>query len=72
MDNQVTKELPPEAQKVVKEIRAQMFNLESQLRNYLDGVLVGMGMASSNPEVNLDTMTVTIKGGDNAALDEVK
>ena len=71
MENQVTKELPLEAQRVIKEVKAQMFNLESQLKNFIDGVLVGMGMdVNSNPEVNLDTMTVTIKGGDEPALKE--
>jgi len=71
MENQVTKELPLEAQRVIKEVKAQMFNLESQLKNFIDGVLVGMGMdVNSNPEVNLDTMTVTIKGGEEPALKE--
>ena len=71
MGKQETVQLPIEAQKVVNEVRAQMNNLEMQLKNFIDGVLVGMGYdVTQNPTVDLSTMTVTIKGGDEPALKE--
>ena len=73
MAKQETVQLPIEAQKVVNEVRAQMSNLESQLKNFIDGVLVGMGYdVSQNPTVDLSTMTILlpIEGGDEPALKE--
>ena len=73
MTKQEPVQLPIEAQKVVNEVRAQMSNLESQLKNFIDGVLVGMGYdVSQNPTVDLSTMTILLptKGGDEPALKE--
>lgn len=61
MDSQETVKLPETAIKVVNEVKAQMANLEAQLRNYLDGVLAGMGYdVSQNPEVDLASMTIIL------------
>jgi len=57
------KPLPVAAQNNIKEIRAQMISLQTQLQQFVDGILIGMGLDISVPggiKVDLDSMTVTI------------
>lgn len=42
MDKTIT--LPIEAQKHINVIRGQMANLQSQLQQFIDGTLIGMGI----------------------------
>ena len=52
--------LPEAAQKHVQEIRGQMVSLQAQLQQFIDGLLIGMGLdIDKNPNVDLDAMTIT-------------
>jgi hypothetical protein len=56
-----TLEFPAAARKTVAEIRAQMISLQAQLQQFVDGVIVGMGLdIESNPQIDLDSMTITV------------
>jgi hypothetical protein len=52
-------------QKHLTALRKQILDLQAQTQQFVDGVLVGMGVdLSTNPTVDLETMTITIKTKD--------
>ena len=65
MEEQIKQEviqLPESARKTINEIRAQMISLQTQLQQFVDGVLVGMGFdVDQHPTVDLDAMTITFE-----------
>lgn len=55
-------ELPVSAQKHLKEIDAQIMNLKYQAEQFLDGVIIGMGidLQKNNVKVNFQEMTIDV------------
>jgi hypothetical protein len=53
--------LPEPAQNAIKEFRAQMISIQAQLQQFIDGMLIGMGVdIEQHPNVDLDAMTITV------------
>jgi hypothetical protein len=54
--------LPKKAQEHILEMRSQLVSIQAQLQQFVDGVLIGMGVdIEQNPEVDVESMTVILK-----------
>ena len=55
--------IPAAAQAQIKEFRAQLISIQAQLQQFVDGVLIGMGIdinAEGGVPVDLASMTITV------------